>query len=605
MTLQHMMQRLGRILAADELLEVHVRGDRPYSEPGRVVLPTMEFFDSMPGISERLLHGVADHEIGHAVDTDFEVSARAAEQSAVLHQAWNAIEDAYVERRRCLRYPGCRYNLRVMRDWLWEAGGVTEEVRSKGRSLAVRDQISRADNLWGAFLLGLGYLTVPEGGRSIEAIESLNPDVARMLRMVDEEIREIRSLVGPKQSAECLAIAERILERFKDDECPKSIARKQWKAVRESIDAFAGDAGKMVLTPQDAITRAITNVLRPEYPECARTTPYVVFDPSFDLEREFQIDDAARTAAYDRCKSEAAEATDALVLAFESALRARREVRPVQGIDDGNMVDPTALPSYAVGALSPDDIWIDYAAEDDRAVAVAVLIDCSGSMSGSPAELARLSAIAMHEALKRVQIPHELTGFTTIESVDYDIHSWVEDWSYDVGGHFDRLRRAAEEAEAHGTNLRDFARTCETSGSSLLVPIYGIFKGFDTEDGRGLMSVAGLDQNLDGEAVLWQARRLAMRSEPRRVMFVLSDGYPAGSHCNVQGARYLRESIRRIVDAGIEIYGIGMKSEAVTEFYPRSWVCHDLHDLAHLAMTALTEVVADGRVEQQWVEGLP
>jgi cobalamin biosynthesis protein CobT len=217
--------------------------------------------------------------------------------------------------------------------------------------------------------------------------------------------------------------------------------------------------------------------------------------------------------------------------------------------------------------------------------------------------LAKLTALALHQALSTCQIEHEITGFTTFESGRP--HPWVAgEFAGTARDAMHRLDTALIEAEAQGTDVYKFARCLRLwRGTRLLqVPVYGVFKSFGATDARGLENVAGLSHNLDGEAVLWQANRIAQRPEKRRVMFVLSDGNPEGSVDNAQGARYLKEAVQRVLASGIEIYGIGMDSAAVRGFYPEHWVCSDMQDLGRLAMTAMTDVLLRSRTERTWVK---
>ena len=226
-----------------------------------------------------------------------------------------------------------------------------------------------------------------------------------------------------------------------------------------------------------------------------------------------------------------------------------------------------------------------------------------GNGPKSKAHLAKLTALALHQALSTCQIEHEITGFTTFE--DRAPHSWLAgDFGALARQNMARLDEALVEAEAQGTDVFKFARCLRPwqHGRLLQVPLYGVFKSFGSTDARGLENVAGLSHNLDGEAVLWQANRIAQRPEKRRVMFVLSDGNPEGSIDNAQGARYLSEAVQRVIASGIEIYGIGMNSTAVRTFYPEHWVCSDMQDLGRLAMTAMTDVLLRSRTERTWVK---
>jgi cobalamin biosynthesis protein CobT len=271
------------------------------------------------------------------------------------------------------------------------------------------------------------------------------------------------------------------------------------------------------------------------------------------------------------------------------------------------MADPDLLGEYAVGSCPADQLFQQMVAEDSDDVAVSILLDCSGSMGNGPkskAHLAKLTALALHQALSTCQIEHEITGFTTFE--DAMPHAWLGgDFGALARENMERLDEALREAAAQGTDVFKFARCLREwrHGKRLLqVPLYGVFKSFGSTDARGLEHVAGLSHNLDGEAVLWQANRIAQRPEKRRVMFVLSDGNPEGSIDNAQGARYLKEAVQRVLASGIEIYGIGMDSAAVRSFYPEHWVCSDMQDLGRLAMTAMTDVLLRSRTERAWVK---
>lgn len=327
--------------------------------------------------------------------------------------------------------------------------------------------------------------------------------------------------------------------------------------------------------------------------------PYIVFSHDYDHERDFYLDPPEKFPKVDSIEAVLADAHaagDALASAFEAALRARRDKHPVAGADEGE-VDESMLAEFAVGAADVDTIFRQWIAEDDRDVAVGILVDCSGSMHSKSA-LARRSAAAISLALTRCQIAHEITGFTTIDDTDTD-HLWFKDRRDPTAAKFRAMRAALVEAQKHGRDPNTFAREWRHGG--LMSPAYAVFKSYDVDNLKGLMMAHGIAENLDGEAVLWQARRLALRPEPRRVMFVLSDGWPAGHKPHADGQGYLRETIEQVTEAGIEVYGIGMKSDAVERFYPRSWVAHDMHTLTRIAFGSLVEVLTSARDERACV----
>jgi len=93
-------------------------------------------------------------------------------------------------------------------------------------------------------------------------------------------------------------------------------------------------------------------------------------------------------------------------------------------------------------------------------------------------------------------------------------------------------------------------------------------------------SMIGLSQNVDGEAVMWGARRLAVRREKDLRMIVLSDGFPAASECNhSEIRRHLKLAVKKAEKAGIQTVGIGIQSAAVSQYYDDHVVMNDLEDL--------------------------
>lgn len=650
--LENTMERIGRILTADSTLRVEIRGDQAFAEPGRVVLPSIDRYEHLGAENaERLLHGLVDHECGHAADSDFDYSQRAHEVDPAFKLLFNAIEDGYVEARRGYLYAGSHYNLGQKNAWFWST-----DLDEKQRSVEHRLQDPEHDQ-WEKFILGLTLALRPDGGVTLEMIEAADARTGMMLRTVWPIVEHIPSLmVESQQSAHCYAATEQIWAIFRpppppppppgggggepDPDAKPTPKRKgsdpgapppppptsgggSEKAREEMceqgvdpemvLERYTKNENKGgCLNPEDAITSAMRKV----FDDPADTHPYIVFDPSFDLERDFSSEFTdTLSKAYERDFLTASTITDELVSTLESALFAKRERRLSFSGDEEGEIDVPMLAEYAVGAARSEDLWVDYTAEEDGDhAAVALLVDCSGSMGNgmeygefSKSYLARLCAIAMHEALKRVQVQHEISGFTTIANEDANTHPWAQNREAAYTEHFAQLRRVCIEAHNRGTDLSKFARTCagdpNDPGTHLTVPIYGVFKGFDTEESRGLVLIAGLAANLDGEAILWQARRLARRSERRKVLLVLSDGYPAGSHDNAAGAKHLTDAVQRALACGIEVYGIGINSDAVRKFYPHSWVCRNLSELPTILFRALLETVVETGTTP-WKEGL-
>lgn len=174
--------------------------------------------------------------------------------------------------------------------------------------------------------------------------------------------------------------------------------------------------------------------------------------------------------------------------------------------------------------------------------AVMILIDESGSMGNGceerrPAYHAKLAAIALGETLSAIQVPFEMIGFTNVAPG----------------------KVASEVSYADSTRCWPFE--------------YDLFKSYEQafEAAKlNLLAITGKCENVDGEALMFAARRLAARPEARKILLVLSDGSPAGGADYRANCWYLGEAIRTISKAGVEVIGAGFGAEgasAVQEYY--------------------------------------
>jgi len=165
---------------------------------------------------------------------------------------------------------------------------------------------------------------------------------------------------------------------------------------------------------------------------------------------------------------------------------------------------------------------------------------------------AQRAAIAMGETFSAVNIPFEIIGFNN---------------EYAIG------TRGVRDAEAFDRWL----------------PFrFNVFKAFDERFQavkERLVHICGRQENVDGEAVMECAKRLAARPEKRKIMFVLSDGSPCGGGRADRMQKHLRAVIRMITKAGIEVYGVGLSSPAVANYYNKAQGAESINidDIGQLA----------------------
>jgi cobalamin biosynthesis protein CobT len=153
----------------------------------------------------------------------------------------------------------------------------------------------------------------------------------------------------------------------------------------------------------------------------------------------------------------------------------------------------------------------------------------------------------------------------------------------------------AQEALVHAEEIRigkTFSRT-----EAIYMPIYKGYEERMTSDVRARFGKAYahpnyMGQNVDGECVRIAMQRLLMQNETRRVMLVLSDGEPAcaTSHSDEIDAD-LHKAVSEAKRFGVEIVGIGIQTNSVKRYYPRSIVLNNLPDLPKTVMGELRRIL--------------
>lgn len=199
--------------------------------------------------------------------------------------------------------------------------------------------------------------------------------------------------------------------------------------------------------------------------------------------------------------------------------------------------------------------------------AVEMLIDLSGSMGGSKAQLAQEVAVILTDCMERSAVKVEVIGFNNLTSA-------VDGSDLPSGGNYSRLEP---------------------------LDIY-VFKTFDEKlrDARTAMEaihrMAG-GNNSDPDAIVAAWCRLRKRQEKRKVLLVLSDGAPA---CATERGRshvmaHTKRAVERVEKDGIACVGIGILDHNVERFYPRNAVVRSLDDLPKTTMQQLAQVLMGER----------
>jgi cobaltochelatase CobT len=214
----------------------------------------------------------------------------------------------------------------------------------------------------------------------------------------------------------------------------------------------------------------------------------------------------------------------------------------------------------AVRTINPQDLVI------------ALLIDQSGSMKGSPIAFAGVAATLLADLVDRLGARTEILGFSTA--------GW------------------------RGGNAR--ARWLENGRPArpgrLCALMHVIYKSADestlgAEARRVMVHPDLLRENVDGEALLWARDRLIARPERHKLLIVVSDGAPVDdSTLQANGPSILHRHIMKVVHdveaEGLIVGGVGI-NHRVEAYYFRSVAVTELGQLPDAMVRVLEQMLRD------------
>jgi cobalamin biosynthesis protein CobT len=321
------------------------------------------------------------------------------------------------------------------------------------------------------------------------------------------------------------------------------------EALADSVDEDADKADLTDYTKDEMAERA-----REDAAEHSRYVP----DPRVQA-RDRWIKPLADERRYSALRDMVQPQIGAMKAKLLTLFRVRAESHHV-GDQERGAIDTASLYSLRLGNKR---VFSTRTKADELSTAVSIVIDLSGSMGdGGKIECATQMAIALGETLAALNMPFEIIGF-------------------------------------HNPGAGSVS---PSAGFARYFPFeFNVYKSFN-ESYRAtrarLGSIRPGEQNVDGEAVLLCAQRLYERPEARKLMFVLSDGEPAGGCDHTAAVKHLKDVVAMVANSGIEVFGIGAMAGHVSRFYPNNIVVKDISALAvevyKLVRTALSKNLTRG-----------
>ncbi|QIG69113.1 cobalamin biosynthesis protein [Rhizobium phage RHph_N1_15] len=331
------------------------------------------------------------------------------------------------------------------------------------------------------------------------------------------------------------------------------------------------------------LSSALVKIIVKDAIAACRAADYSIFTREYDVIQPLKVPEVDeepdakkkfRSKWVVELEEETRSLTGVMQKDIERMMAAQSRVFNVAGQRSGR------LNSAGLHRLTAGDARVFSRREEIRGkdTAVSLLSDCSGSMRQAPMATALSASYALASVLERCNIPAECMGFTTISTYGDETpmsEERVKQWREDL----------LEETQKSGVR---FSRT---------TPIYmPIFKEFHERINAEVKKRFAYQRkvqpfmggNIDGESLEYAAMRLAKRKEKRKVIIVLSDGFPAGARGDDEHLKYM---VERLTKAGYDLVGIGIKSNAVARFYDNYLVLNTVEELPHAVMGELKKIL--------------
>jgi len=585
-----------KVMADDAELSVTYSVDPPGSTNDSIRLPQVS--RRLTEQEVRLARGTADALALRHKFHDVSTFDRYVPQGQMARDIYDAMETARCEAVGARAMPGTHTNIdaKIENEALRQGFGDIREASQAPLATAagylVRHLATGRDlppdaanvmNLWRDFIEG-------QTGGSLGSIEEILADQAEFAKFTrkiiqdlgygdqlgddpdfEDEDAEDQAETDEDQDDQPDSSGEDDDAEEQDDANPEQSQDKQQDAstAQVSMDDMAdSDMGEEMELPEGEAP------LEPPAPQPVSDADpqYMVYRTEFD--EEIRAEDLADPQELERLRAyldQQLEPLKGAVSRLANKLQRRLQAQQNRSwefdLEEGTL-DAGRLARVIANPTTPLSFKVEKDTEF-RDTCVTLLLDNSGSMRGRPISIAAICADVLARTLERCSVKVEILGFTT--------RAWK-------GGQ-SREEWLAEGRPQGPGRLNDLRHI--------------IYKSADAPWRRarpnlGLMMKEGLlKENIDGEALEWAHRRMAVRHESRKILMVISDGAPVDdSTLSVNPANYLEKHLRDVIAMvekrrQVELLAIGIGHD-VTRYYDRAVTITDVEQLAG----AMTEQLA-------------
>lgn len=616
---------LASILGNQYGVQVNIGGDQAYSQGNTIQLPSLPLDDD--GKFLALARGFIDHEAAHVRFTE-NIPIRRARLDAVTKHVANSLEDWRVENRMAAIYPGCRQHFR----WLVLNYCIPQNDAEAGYDnpvFCVLNYVMATVRTW----------DVPEVGSFLSTLrQHLAIQLPGLTSQLDTILGRVRAYCPDtwatiKYAREIVACLRQWQRQTPPPPPPNNDTKPQDSGsqtpdnsqpdvpeVSEPPDATEADAPK----PADT-----TNQNEEEEPQESNSPDTDTPEPD---EHESPTNNASTNSqdqevkehSHTDCKNETvgsetpANSPNERLDSDNGCSNAPPEQSPK--VELGNLRDvldtlASNIPkdigervAQELNELSPSETW------SSRSISVAGIgkkylsqlseDTCSAAIRASNGLRHRLHGLLRAQAQKRCAVGrrgvletgllHRLhTGSPKLfrREVPHIATNTAVHILLDTSGSMaDVIELACGATFATAKALE------QTSGVNVGVT------GFPADDDKDVYPIvrhgdrvtSNINVVADGstplaEALWWVMQQLCLQREPRKVLLVITDGGP-DSKVAAQVA------IKQAERSGVEIFGIGIDCDSVTDLFPhgRSCVISTIDELAPAMFRMLQQVLLQG-----------
>lgn len=599
----HEITQTSAIFGRQKDTAVEFQGDQAYTDGKTIVLPSLPSGMEFSNEEVLAIRGYLDHEAGHIRHTDFAllkpfVDAHGKE----AHQIMNCLEDIRLEAAVMHEYPGAEKNLRGIQDFIKdkEVGFIKSNSELFGEEATINNitnailTMGRKDYHSTAYNEAIMPLTLPKwqawGNKWREEVlqckntkEVMNMAL-KIKEMLDTSREQKQEEEQPENGkGEGLDGDPQDFTFDKDGNPTKGGKPQEGKGKSQETEAKMQPSSDMAKFCDEFFKDKIGSHLK--YKSSDKKVKYRVFSTAMD--EVFSINSTNKrvdprvagmrqgTASdYEKYKGNIGGQVNTMKARLRRALMAKE----TRDWDFGREFGKLDTKRLVAGFQGSQGVFKQRKDRVEANTSVMLLVDLSGSMSGSKVQTARDSVIAFVECLEGTQIKYEVNGF------DNTYRRGVED-------SFMKKVRKAEDGNSvfhrvEPLNIFQF----KTFNDPLRVSKGAISNIGNMANGN----------NSDYDAVLWCLQRLAKQPTQRKVLIVLSDGSPSNYTSNLHNNGELTKALTQAVesamkDYGVECVGIGIEDNSVEQIYSKHVVIQNVKDLSGAVFSQLSELLTGGK----------